>query len=906
METLGLFCFKTVRFAHTGRRPLTRRREDAKEGTKILVGGDLKVIPSTWYDGQKVLAITLNCRVKKAPILITFGVIALALGITFLSRQRKKVEIDYWQLVPASAVGVMETRKPATFQKLGVDSTGLIKVIAAIGSVAPLEPHLFCFQSTGKQIDWLVLLPRGFPSPLDTLGSLKKALTKRTYEGKTLYDFREGSVAWATLVNIEGIWAVSPSSLLVEEIVRQSRREASDFRKANSQLFTLATVKQDDGNLYLNLSKTSGGNGRRTVANEYMQRFSHSLVLDLKWNDQNLQGNGFAADTAAFSTVLSCFTDQKPVTFELRKRIPDQFASAIHFGFSDPELWFVNRDKVYSAIAGGDASSASTDTVTGFNRSEFAKAVDDEVMYCKLADGGEVIIFELKEITRAQAQMDKIRRSVETERENYADRAIHTLKKENVLASLVWPLKLQAYDAVYTFDGNLMLVSGEKESIKQFLDFTDRDQVLGKSIAWSKFLETTLGESNVDFLFNSSIDPQFANGLGLPRVAPVEKASLQFYALKGNYFSSASIQFAGRGPAPTSAARPDMLTVKFADRVLHSPWLVRNHQERQNEVMVQDAAFHLRFMDGEGRVRWTKDLKAAITTGIEEMDYLKNGKIQYLFCTTGELHLLDRLGNYVKGFPRKIDIMAPQWLSVVDYDGSRDYRIVIADNDGKIFIFDKNGKALDGWNPKSLGQSFADAPTHYRINGKDYYVALTTRGEMHLFARRGDLVSPFPLRMGSIPCGDVACDGELISTVSTSGMLTKVSVKGKKELEEPLLKNIADAKFCLVASADRKDFIVTRAERGNLAVFDSEGKQKFEIVNPLSDNVEVQYHKSKLVVVRDREQGLLYVVDITGKSLTAQPLQASHAPAVDVDGKGIATLFICSGDNLTVLKLRLR
>jgi hypothetical protein len=844
--------------------------------------------------------------VKKAPALITTAVILVTAAVViFLSQRKGTPEIDSWQLVPPGSIGVLETQRPSSFHNLRMDSTGLIDVVTAIGKSRKLaDPYLFYFQSTGKKIEWACILPKGFPSPLDTLATLKKAVTQRIYEGRSLHDVRSGSTPWATFANIGGFWIMSRSALLVEEVVRQSKHPGHNFKTANHSLFNLSTVKQDDGNLYMNWSAAAAFIDK---GQERSRDFAHSLVMDLKWNDLTLQGNGFAVDTTSFSTLLSTFAGQKPVVFELRKAIPDQFSSAFHLGFSDAHLWFINRGKVYFNGDGGDPVAAM-EKAYSFSVDEFTKAIDDEMMYCRLSDQGELIIIELKEITRAQKQLEQVRRAVSSSHENYADRVIQTLKKENVLGPLLVPFDLRSPETSYSFNDNLLLISGSAAVIKEFIDHQDKEQTVGKSISWNKFLETTLGESNVSVITSNAEESSRSAWLTLPAGAEVERASLQFYALKGNYYSSAVIQFAGDRSKPARTARSTVLTEKISGNITGGPWIVMNHAERRNEVIVQDESMRVMYLDRDGKVRWSKELTAPILTSIEELDYLKNGKIQYLFCTAGQLHLIDRLGNYVKGFPKRLDMQAPQWLSVVDYDKSRNYRIVLADKNGIIQVLDKEGRLLEGWEKKSLGQEFADAPTHYRIKQRDYYVAPTVRGDLYLFNRRGEAVTPSPLKLSFVPGGDVFCDGNLVSVVSEMGLLTKLTADGKKELEEPLMKNVSAASFELVASGDRQDFIVVRIERGNLAVFDSSGRLKFEIVNPLSDRIKVQYEKFRgnkgAIVLSDPEQNLACVFDMSGKMLVSRPVAATRPPVLDYDaGSSSLTMIVADGDQLGFVKV---
>jgi hypothetical protein len=840
--------------------------------------------------------------VKKAPALITLGIIASTVALTFyLSLRSEEKKLDPWQLVSPASAGVLETSRPHGMLKLRTDTSKLLDLIIAAGSKGKfIDPYLFSFQSIGKELGWVAILPRNFPSLLDTLSKLKVQVRNRSYEGKTLHDLYRGDVYWASLAQIEGIWTASRHAILVESTIRQNQVRDDNFRKKNFRLFVLPAVKQDDGNYYLGNPSLV----QRKPATIPLT-LSHSMILDFRWSDRSLMANGFALDTADAPTLLSLFNDQHPVSLDLRKVLPDDLQSVVHFGFSDPKGWFQNREATRTTL--GQRESPGIDAY-GFDLEVFASAVDNEMLYCRLSGGDEIVLIELKEITKALGQLDKIRSKLSQEnlysRDKYADRTIHTLKKADVLAPIFWPIKLSTPEASYAVDGNVLLIAPQSKTIESFIGFTDTERTTGKSVTWQRFFETTLVESNVSFLIsNPSAD--FSGALiGLPMLSPIEKFSFQFYSLEGNHYASGTVQFAG----PGQQKKPTDTRVTFSGLSLLKPALVQNYVERKNEILVQDSDNNLQLVDANGKPRWVAAIKDRITTETGQVDYLKNGKVQFLFCTSGKIHLIDRLGKYVPGFPREISMKSPRWLSVIDYDKSRNYRWMIADDDGNILLLDKDGKVLPGWSPKPLGRPFADAPDFYRIQGRDYFLAVTVDGDIHLFNRRGETVSGFPVNTRIIPGGQIACDGELISMVSQDGLLVKYDTQGKRVFEEPLLKNVKEATFIMSVDKQTQAFVVARTERGNLAFFDSSGGQKFEVVNPLSDKIEVQFiqatREKSLIAVRDIDQGLLFTLDMAGRLLIKQPVQATQTPAIDYERESsVVRMFIVNDDRIEILKL---
>ncbi len=103
-----------------------------------------------------------------------------------------------------------------------------------------------------------------------------------------------------------------------------------------------------------------------------------------------------------------------------------------------------------------------------------------------------------------------------------------------------------------------------------------------------------------------------------------------------------------------------------------------------------------------------------IVTDIHQIDYLKNGKLQYLFATHNQLQLVDRNGKIVEGFPKKLPkgVEADQ-LALVDYDNTKVYRFLVSDKNGKLcysarveFLplgeFSKNGDYMEADNEREV------------------------------------------------------------------------------------------------------------------------------------------------------------------------------------------------------------
>jgi hypothetical protein len=204
----------------------------------------------------------------------------------------------------------------------------------------------------------------------------------------------------------------------------------------------------------------------------------------------------------------------------------------------------------------------------------------------------------------------------------------------------------------------------------------------------------------------------------------------------------------GADPNPEKARNQYLVTYQSsADTTLRiAPAVVRSHVDRSLEVLVQDAANRLYLLGSNGKVLWRKWLEKPVTGEVHQVDYLKNNKLQYVFATERNLYLLDRNGNPVGNFPVRVPAPAPlQTAAVFDYDNTLDYRFLAQDLVGNLFLYDKTGKLLEGWNPLRLGYRLAGPVRHLRIRDKDYLIAPQLDGKVHALNRKGKPYDGFPL-----------------------------------------------------------------------------------------------------------------------------------------------------------------
>jgi hypothetical protein len=496
--------------------------------------------------------------------------------------------------------------------------------------------------------------------------------------------------------------------------------------------------------------------------------------------------------------------------------------------------------------------------------------------------------------------------------ERYSGYEIRELPLHRFPDKLFYPLVSGFNTSYYTSVGNTFFVSDDLSEMKRYLDDIDREDTWGKSVAQNQYLETTLLESNVSVFINTpriwnilekSLRPRWKkfaqDNRGLLRSLGMGAA--QFSHLNDSYYTNVSWAYKSSGSTKAPVAANEKLVTNFSDKIANFA-VVRSHVDRSHEILVQDSAFNVSLVSPQGKVLWKIQTEGLIAGEVMQIDYFNNGKLQYFFTTPGVLHVVDRLGNYVKPFPVKIPEAEIEFVSLVDYDHSKKYRFFVAGRSGKVWMYDKDGTNLEGWQPKDIGASLFAPPRHYRIRGKDYIIGIRDDGHAYLMNRRGEIQKNFPLDLNARPAGDYYLEAgptrEKTSfvLVSRDGFRIKFNLDGKIQSREALVKNTVDAQFSLVPEKESKSYMVLRHEPKQYTLFD-------ERLNPVvvSDFIgrytETQYTDfgsgRVYITVTDNNQDLSFIYNGQGKLVTILPFE-SYAIALrplDLEKAMVYTIF---------------
>lgn len=698
-------------------------------------------------------------------------------------------------------------------------------------------------------------------------------------------------------------WAGSFTPFLIEDVIRTfETQEEQTFKNQMSQVYSLPHIQDDAGNIYVHLGNLTSL--LKVFPDNFstdMMRLGEAGLLDIKQTENSITLNGFSlAQKNENNDLLSYFQNQSPVQFNIKQYISNQTMVAVNYGISDGAAFYQKLNLF--------TNKALLDSLNNFATVDYLKlfsSLGKELSICfqeSREDLSKVVVFETQKpkewITAFDLLSEASRKEDTVFYERYSTYEIKEIEISNFTGKLFNPLVSGSSHTYYSSVGNYIILSENIESMKKFLEDIDQENVWGKSVAFNKFTESTLLESNFSIYINT---PLVWNSL-TEKLGPRWRDFAQENQLLLNSFDFGAIQFShlnesfytnitwtysefadknNRKPEKSS----DRLVASLGSSIISHPTIVKSHVNGDDEVLIQDSANVLYHMSADGKVLWQKELNERIVGEIHQVDFFTNGKLQFFFATSRHLHIIDRLGNYVNPYPQEIRSRDTQYATLIDYDKSKKYRFLLADKSGKLWMFDKEAKNLEGWMPKNAEGELIAPAKHYRIRGKDYVLAIRKDGHAYLFTRRGENIKGFPLDLEARPNGGFYLEaGNTLATtnfvcVSKDGFRIRFSLEGKIMSRETLIKPSFETQFSLVAEQSGKSYVIQQQDTKKLTVIKEDGTEIFSNAFVGTNRAEVRYYDfgaGKIYfTVTDLEQELSFIYDEKGKLLNSTPLEGS-------------------------------
>jgi len=860
-------------------------------------------------------------------LVVSILLVLTLLGSYYIWEINHPPAVEAWDLVTDEALVVYERNPNSTLDDADFLLTSLVPD-SLRKSVRNAKELLISIHIIGKEEVGTVLYLPGSLSTKKDIASLtpNRPAAERNFEGYSIIEVPVKNNKVISIVTIDHILVMSSASFLIEDVIRLAKSEQRrSFIQNNKALFQFARMESDGGHVYVNMSRSPEFLNfflLRKDQNSILNQFARSGVVDIKKEDHTLLFSGFAVDSIKGGSILSLFNQQRPVPISLQRIISNRTGLLIHYGISDFATWTPGRLEFCKTWRTPLVDSLNTlQARYGFEVSPFYGALGDEIGLCRGGIfSGKLFITELKNGNQAIRELKKLRPKNKGEAqatENYAHHQIHSLNVPSLPVTLFWPLTNHAMNYYLVTDHHLIF-SEDLNDLKVFIDDLDAENTWGKSTEWNKFLSTSQ-ETNAGIIFDgvnswpslrTNLAPRWQSFGDSTNFLNLSKASFQFTRLERSYYFNGILEFNPKRAPAAREHKEKMLEISLTHPVGTPLTVVRNHTTGSSELLAQDDANTLLLFSTKLNNLFSTKVDGPIRSDISQIDYYKNKKLQYLFATEKTIYLIDRLGRTVPGFPRSWEGKNPiRYLTVLDYDKTKNYQFLISDTQGKVTLLDRTFSVVPEWKgPQLAGESWV-APRPVRAHGKDYLFAITKEGIVYGFTKRGEPLRGFPVNLKVRANGNWIIekrdDRDVITLVSDEGVLIQMDLMGKIVSKSNLVKSSASSRFSLATTPDDHS-VISRIDKNKIAVMDGRGNILFEKDNPGSTELFLTYFEGgrgrKLFAFTDPQQEFTYFFDEKGRSVFSRPLENQLKPVITFDKSGTVYFYAVNKSGIQTFK----
>ena len=292
---------------------------------------------------------------------------------------------------------------------------------------------------------------------------------------------------------------------------------------------------------------------------------------------------------------------------------------------------------------------------------------------------------------------------------------------------------------------------------------------------------------------------------------------------------------------------------------------------------MQDNSNKLYHISSDFNKIWMDSISSKINSLIYQIDYYKNNKKQIIFSTKNMLHSYDRNGNKLIEYPiNNPSNFELEHLNIIDYNKSKNYRIVLSDIKGNVFLKDKTGKNLNGWNPLKFSP-LSESPFHVRISNKDYIIVSEEKGVLNVLNRKGKNYPGFPINFETNINSNIFIDQKstskksLITVLLTNGKIIKVNMNGDIIEENQLYRPSVNSKFNLLMDPTKKNYKIVVSDESSIYVLEKNEVQfKYDLLE--TKDLYYQYYyfggSNEMLSILNKSKKIISIFNFKNNSIS--------------------------------------
>ena len=603
----------------------------------------------------------------------------------------------------------------------------------------------------------------------DLLGE-ESIVNERKYDSETLFDV-SGSPAVIpgkfSFACVNGIFLAGPASIMVEHSIRSIHAGRKPSEDGALERVRTTAGRYVHANIYLNYTlvhklfypviKEESWPGLLGIS-----RLASWGELDLDIKEDALIMNGMTVAGNEKKAFLKAFSNQSPVKIELHEMMPAGTSSFLHLGISD-RTQFADQMKDYLGGLGkwvkieqqqellqkkygvdplGDLMALIDDELAWFAIEGISKHPSEEIFVLETRSQSEttdVVMQWIGQYLQVNAfDMNSYRQTYKLDKQT----SFNIYRMPDFYPGGLLPAHL--FNSYFTVFENYLIFGPSVEVLSRVIYQNVLHKTFISDPVFKDMSDYLSNRSNVTFFMKpynfldyhrEELNPRASEKLDAMELflRRIPGVVVQYSSENGMFYQSISFKY-------TSQIKEKALTVwesLLDSSAISKPSLVINHNTNEKEIFIQDASNKIYLINSTGRILWKLKLDGPLLGEVQQVDFYKNEKLQFLFNTPGKLHLIDRNGNYVERYPVSLRSEASAPLALFDYDKSRDYRIFIAGTDRKIYVYNIEGNVVPGWDFGKTESLVTTAPQHFRIGVRDF-ILVKDKTRTYFLNRKGN------------------------------------------------------------------------------------------------------------------------------------------------------------------------
>jgi hypothetical protein len=600
-----------------------------------------------------------------------------------------------------------------------------------------------------------------------------------------------------------------------------------------------------------------------------LKTFTNYTALDVDINQNQFFINGITKGLDSLSTI-NIFKNTIPQENQLQNITPNTSDGFLSFTFNDFENLKTNLLKF-----------TKKDSITN-SMSLFDNIAEVGVIY----EGNKraVVLNSLDIISTKEELLGELT-TVETFRET----DIYNFSKPGLFSKTFNPLIKFNNATKYCILDNFFVFTDDSELLHNIIANYQNKTTLGEQSYFKDIKEHLNDASSLMIVGNPTIlknilEKNLDETIG-SSLSNYNASALQF--IYDNNFAHVNGIIKQTKIKASENSVSEELNIKLYTDLLNAPLFVTNHITKEKEIVVQDINNNLYLISNKGKILWKKQLEGPVLGQIEQIDILKNGRLQLAFATSHRVYVIDRNGKDVAPFPGKFNDNITQPLSVFDYDKNKNYRFLVTQGKN-VLIYDINAKPVNGFAFKSANDNIINQPQHIKINGKDF-ITLKTQSKLYILDRIGK-ARITPKTTAAFSSEPVFLYNDKFTTTTASGDLIYIDANGNSSL---LNLNLTEKHH---VDASNKT-LVTQSEN-KLTI---KGKT-IELDFGMYTAPKLFYINDKIYVsVTDLQAHKVYLFDSLGNPFPNFPVYGNSIIALDtVNGNG-SLGFVVKGENSSII-----